>query len=200
MQCFSLVAERRIVIGPSSQFANSITFVVPELYPQSRKGIRVPVNYPFIRLDDKQQVHISPELMSSKDPDAVRQEGETILILRASLVRSGKDLTLVPETHHAEFGAIALLDPGRGSQSNLRFGFDEPEIVARGKRRVDLFTTEEVVLAVFPGFRPVACYRSDRRWLVFGKELVRETLLIRFNGQELSYQIPGSEAQDPLGR
>lgn len=198
MQCFSLVAERRFVVGPTSQFGG-VNFVVPELYPKSRKGIRVSLKYPFIYLDEKVRVGVSPALLACTDPDHVVQEGETALILRASLGGQGNELTLQPESR-TEYGAIALLDPGRGSQSTLRFAFDEPLIVARGKRRLDMLTTEEIVLAVFPGFRPVACHRSERRWLFFGTDLVRETLNIRFNGHELSYPIPGSDNEDPLGR
>ena len=189
MQCFSLIAQRRVVVSPTSQMGG-ISFVIPETYPKSTKGIRVSASNPVVYLDDKVRISVSPALAKSVNPDYITDEGETLLILRASLQKSADGaLTLIPELNANEFGAIALLDPGRGTFSSFRFAADQAEIVARGRRQLDFFSSEEISLGVFSGFDSVPAYRSARRWLCFGANLVHEVLHIRFNGYDISYDL-----------
>ncbi len=189
MQCFSLIAERRIIVAPTYHYP--MNFVAPELYPKSKPGIRVSKQRPVIILDDDVRVSISPALLQSKNAEHVVNEGDTFLILRASVQRdeNGEITLIAPRSN--EYGAIAYLDPGRGTHSSLRFDYQAPEILARGRKHSDvMFGVEETAVVLFPGFRAVSAYRSSRRWVCFGISVVQETLNIRFNGHDVVYEQP----------
>lgn len=193
MQCFSLVADKQVIPVPATSHFPSIptVHIASELYPKARPGLVVSKANMAVWLGGE-SVQVSRRFLNKGvSAEHAVQGSDTIKILRASLVRHADDsLELIQERVGDESGALVLLDLGSGSYSSLRYDDETPEILIRVRQRRDfLFGSEESALALLRPGRALSAYRSDRRWLFFGKNVLREELKIDFDGSNVGYQV-----------
>lgn len=183
MKCFTLQADRPILTAPS--FHTPITMVAPELYPEAREGIRVHRLANEIELAPGLKAAIAPELLAQAK--VADDDPEFLIIERASLERTASGaLCFLPEQDKEDESALVWLDLGRGAFSSVRYEVGN-RVFLRARKHADVvFGTEELALVEVPKGRPFAAYRSSRRFLCFGGDVVGEQLQVRFDGDNVS--------------
>ena len=183
MKCFTLQADRPILTAPS--FHTPITMVAPELYPEARPGIRVHRLAEEIELAPGLKASIAPELLQQARIAA--DDRDFLIIDRASLERTASGaLRFLPEQDNEDDSALVWLDLGRGAFTSVRYEVGNRVLLRARKCSDVVFGTEELALVEVPKGRPFAAYRSSRRFLCFGGEIVGEQLQVRFDGAKLS--------------
>lgn len=182
MKCFTIKASRELVTVPN--LYHPMAFIVPELYPHATEGIIAHRLQAEIEIVPGVKLSLSPELLKScsrvaGDPDA-------ILIQRASVERRANGaLWLVPEKSEDAQSALVWLDLGRGAYSSVRYELGNCVHLRVRRNSDELFGSEELALVDLAVGRPFHAYRSSRKWLCFGGDVVGERLLITYDGCSL---------------
>lgn len=184
MKCFTIQAERQILLAPS--FHTPMTMIAPELYPKARTGIIVNKDANEIELAPGMKAEVAPELIQQGKP--LPNSPHSVLIERASLSRTGSGALLLKpeETDDDNESALVFLDLGRGSYTSVSYEVGN-RVLLRARKCADVaFGVEETALVEVPKGRPFAAYRSSKRFFCFGGDVVGEQLQVKFDGKSLS--------------
>lgn len=191
MKCLSMQVERQFISALGT--APGMVYVKDHCPNQSQDGISVHAELRALYLDADMKVNVTTELIRiGLGNGDVKFEGNRIVILRAS-VRLGRDgfFELIPESANDKDGALCLFDLGSGGYSSVEYSADKFEIIARGVTDYVPFVggASIALVAMKPG-SVVQAQRFSKRWLVFGENVLRETLSYFFDGKSLSLQNP----------
>ena len=189
MKCFNLSSFRdwaalNEAADPSQPYAKS--------YPTAQTGVRLHMSDRTLRLGYDVQIAASEELLKIADPAVVQRHGTEVVVYRASLDTSdsGK-LLLVPEKDDDKEAALLKCD--LIGFPSIRYESADKQVAAIHARN-ELGMQHEVVLAVLRPFQPLTAVRHGHRWrrngLRFYREaVVKERLPIKFDGQDIFYEV-----------
>lgn len=191
MKCLTMQIDRQLISGLG--MTPGMLYVKDHCPKRSVNGITVHAEVRALYLDATMKVNITSELLRiGLGNGDVKFEGNRITILRAS-VRLGRDgyFELIPETPNDKDGAICLFDLGAGGYSTVEYAAEKFELIARGMTDCVPFVgyASVALVAMQPGSY-LQAQRYSKRWLVFGENVLRETLSYFFDGNELSLQNP----------
>lgn len=195
MKCLTLSSNYQVIppsgVGGLGLAHGGYTVVYPESRPKPRPGIKLSPADRKVTLGYNLHVPLSDELLSaSPDSGAIVRDGDNVTLLRASVeVGADGSATLVPEKADEETSALVLLNIGSGSHLNVTYRTQPGQVVAQFSEDVGLGCTKECLLLVLKPFEPVVAVRSSKKYWLWGPMLVREVLTIKYDGQNLFYDV-----------
>lgn len=189
MKCFSLVADNFFVAPTMAGMhpAAGAHYVI-DAYPKAAPGFDLDPTDRTLRVGFKERVSASDELLTlPAQSGAVKRDGRQVKVLRASVQMDGGVPVLVPEKPEDAGHALVYIGVGSGRHSFIRFQTDATQLVAHS--RSDGEEGNEKVLVVLKPFESVVAVRSDKKYIFWGEERVKENLVISFDGENIFYNI-----------
>lgn len=166
--------------------------VVHERYPSAKPGIELNADRELI-IGWEKQIKASKALLElPADSKAIVRDRHKVTILRASVeVGAGGQIELVPEKDGDADQALVLFDVGRGPAYHLDLQTDSENIVAEVKLATGGWGLgrEHHMLARLRPFQSVRAVRTDKKWIFWGAEYVKEVLDFKFDGQTVFFDV-----------
>jgi hypothetical protein len=192
MKCFTLEAGYTITPAYSHPMVGMAGRVHFDAYPRVLQGIVLHEDRTVV-IGWRERIAVSDELLRLPPASgAIKREGSQVTILRCSVGtdRSGKKV-LVPEKDDDRGNALVKLDQvGAGRYLGLYLKAQPSQVVARviepGSRWDG---ADDHMLAAMKPFEPVTAVRTDRKWIFWGEEKVKEQLSIVFDGATIFFDI-----------
>lgn len=195
MKCLTLSSNFQVIhatgIGGMGAMHGGYAVVYPDSYPKPQAGITLGRSDRSVVLGYNLHVPLSEEILSAApDTGAIARDGDKVTLLRASVdtTPDGK-VVVVPEKPGEENSALVLLNIGSGSHLNVAYRTQPGQVVAQFSEDIGLGCTKECLLLVLKPFEPVVAIRSSKKYWLWGPMLVREILTIKYDGQNLFYDI-----------
>lgn len=189
MKCLTIQIDRVFMSSPVSP--GMMLYVKNHSPSEATDGISIHTSSRVIRLDAEMIVNVSPDLIHfgliSGD---VVIEGERLRILRAS-VRLGPDgfFELIPQHENDKDEALVFFDVGSGGYNSVEYVASPFNAIASGVTNcLPFFGMEMVLLAALKPGSHVLVNRYSPRWFIFGKDVLREQLVYKFDGNALKLQ------------
>jgi hypothetical protein len=162
---------------------------VNDVYPTPVAGFELDPTDRALRVGFAEKVRASDELLKlSPGTLAIERDGHSVRVLRASVKTEGGQPVLIPEQPEDANDALVLLDVGSGNQSFIRYTVDKSQLIVSSASDGEV-GRERVLVRLKPFDKVVVATRSSQKYIFWGEEQVRETLEIRFDGENVFYDI-----------
>jgi hypothetical protein len=187
MKCFTVRIERQFVAA-SHDFPGFLQEM--QRYPTAQDGIICTAEGVIELADDKRVLVAADFLEAGQKNGAVKCTHNGFQILRASpqIGKSG-NFELIDEPQGGSPYALVLFDVGLGGSSRVVCRCDPLDIVARGLHDPLVGGPNEVLLATLAPGKSVVAERRSKRFIVFGKEQVDESITFLFDGKGIERSV-----------
>lgn len=186
MKCFSLIPDNYLALTGSSMHPSIGSTYVIDAYPRATNGFKLDEADRSLRVGFVETVAASPELLRLPPGDAIERDGRDVKVLRASLDLSSGKPVLVPEKDEDRNDALLYIGIGSGYFSFVRYRIQDGSLVAHS--RADGEDGNDKALVRLRPFETVTVVRSDKRWIFWGAERIKEELVVSFDGANIFYE------------
>jgi hypothetical protein len=190
MRCFSLVSKGYLIPAASHHGMVAGGYYVSDPYPTAKAGFELDPTTRSLRVGFVSKVAATEQLLSlAPDGGAIERDGSRVRVLRASVSNEGGRPVLVPEQPEDTTDALVLIDVGSGHHTFIRYKCDETEQLVCHSRADNEPYQQRILVRLKPFGEAVLALRSSQKWIFWGEERLKETLSIRFDGQNVFYDI-----------
>jgi hypothetical protein len=190
MRCFSLISKGFLVPVAAHHGMVYGGGYVTDAYPTAKPGFELDATDRVLKVGFVERVAASDELLKlAPDGGAIERVGHTVRVLRASVKNDSGRPVLVPESADDVQDALVLIDVGSGHQTFVRYQCDEKtQLVCHSRADNEPFQ-QRILVRLKPFDTAVVALRSSQKWIFWGEERVKETLSIKYDGQNVFYDI-----------
>lgn len=190
MRCFSLVSKGIFIPAASHHGALYGGSYVNDAYPTATSGFELDATDRVLKVGFVERVAASDELLNlSPTGGAIARDGHKVRVLRASVNMDNGRPVLIPEQPNDTRDALVFIDVGSGRHTFVRYQCDEKEQLLCHSRTDDEPYQQRILVRLKPFDKAVLALRSSQKWIFWGEERVKETLSIKFDGQNVFYDI-----------
>lgn len=189
MKCFTLRPQTQIVTGGSPHGLGGGVYAITERYPTASPGINLNDKHTVTLAWDTDVPASEALLKLSADGRQLKRVGRDVTVLRASADNQAGRAVLVPERDDDKDGALILLSVQARPGIYLTHEADDELVVARGVDDDGRWGRNEELLIRLKPWQSVKCIRRDRKWFFWGEVRHVETLTIRYDGQNVFYDV-----------
>ncbi len=188
MKCFSLEQQGYVTDAGIPGINGMGAYYIVDAHPTARPGFNLEPSDRTLKVGFTQSIRASEKLLVLPPAGgAIERSGKIVSVLRASIEGTGEQAVLIPERNDDTENALVYIDVGAGYCQYIRYQTGKATVVRHACTAGE--EGHERLLVVLKPFEPIVAVRSEKRWILWGAEKVRETLTIRFDGKNVFYDV-----------